>query len=329
MPPRLERKKAMDADAKAAMFVALHSAVGATEESPPPETTLHTSSLSSLAMAAASAGNAYALKATIDAGCNPDGIRDDHGNTPLLVAAQGGHTDCVMTLLRAGADIRTTNLKGQGVVHISFNHGHISLGTMLAEIENDASDGQGSNWTILLDECGVDSEAIMAAMDLSLDLSMFDTPKAPALNKFANSDLSASARFLENISKVILSTPHEATGKEYPASTRDNRSHRPPQIPSLRLPGNCEEKDSAWSRGTEKILVPGLQLQCDVHDSMSTGEKDLVQATLEARNAEASIFLAADLGCGQHEAQMNNKKKKRSKTRSKDQYEEETPKKIS
>jgi ankyrin repeat protein len=274
-------------------------------------------------MAAASAGNAYALTATLVAGCNPDGIRDDHGNTPLLAAAQGGHTDCVMTLLRAGADIRTTNLKGHGVVHISFNHGHISLGTMLAEIQNDSSDGQGSNWTILLDECGVDSEAIMAAMDLNLDLNMFDTPKAPALDKLlANSDLSASARFLENVSKGILSTPHEVTGKDNPASTRNHRSHR--KIPSLRLPGNCEEKE--WSRGTGKILVPSLQLQGNVHDSMSTVEEDLVQAALEARNAEAEIFLAADLGCGQHDAHMNNKKK-RAKIRSKDQCEEENPKK--
>ena len=84
--------------------------------------------LSSMAMAAAQRDNHRALILLLRGGALPDGMRDGHGNTPLLVAAQRGFVECVRALIDAGADLGATNLQGEGAVRIAFANGHTSLG---------------------------------------------------------------------------------------------------------------------------------------------------------------------------------------------------------
>ena len=91
--------------------------------------------LSSMAMAAAQRDNHRALILLLRGGALPDGMRDGHGNTPLLVAAQRGFVECVRALIDAGADLGATNLQGEGAVRIAFANGHTSLGVTIAAEE--------------------------------------------------------------------------------------------------------------------------------------------------------------------------------------------------
>lgn len=55
---------------------------------------------------AAGSGSADAVRALLDAGADPD-VRDKHGGTPLLEAAQRGYTEVVQALVAGGAEVNT------------------------------------------------------------------------------------------------------------------------------------------------------------------------------------------------------------------------------
>jgi hypothetical protein len=60
---------------------------------------------------AASAGDAVQLRLLLKQGTNIDTFRD--GNTALHCAADGGHLECVRTLVEAGADVGLPNARGE------------------------------------------------------------------------------------------------------------------------------------------------------------------------------------------------------------------------
>ena len=49
--------------------------------------------------------------------------RDDHGNTPLIVAAQNNHPKLVRALARAGADLSASNRRKNTALHYAFAYG--------------------------------------------------------------------------------------------------------------------------------------------------------------------------------------------------------------
>lgn len=272
-------------------------------------------------MAAARAGNKDALQITLDADVDPD-CRDASGNTLLLVAAHGGHTDCVMALLQAGANVGTTNLKGEGILHICFANGWTSLGTTVAAIQNEST-----YWTTLADEHGVDSEAVLAAMDLGLDLKIFESSRAPSRANTATKKLSSSARFLDCISNEIMS--HDlASDTNHSSDRHRGGSNRLPQVPILQLSGHGGDSDSAKSRSGERPHpVPGLQLPThgEIDATISIAERELALSALEARQAEAEMYTDAELGRGQglpHASDTKKDKKKRGKLRIKHRNED-------
>ena len=57
----------------------------------------------------------------------PMSVRDRHGNTPLLVAAQNGHKRLVKMFLRAGGDVNATNHQGNTALHFTMSYGYQSL----------------------------------------------------------------------------------------------------------------------------------------------------------------------------------------------------------
>ena len=73
---------------------------------------------------AASAGNADTVR-TLLASPNVDvnGI-DEHGNTPLILAARLGHDEVVTALLIAKADVKTKNDEGKTAIMLASESGH-------------------------------------------------------------------------------------------------------------------------------------------------------------------------------------------------------------
>jgi hypothetical protein len=61
----------------------------------------------------------------------PVDIRDEFGNTPLLIAAQNGHLKIVKMLLRSRAHINAQNHKGMSAMHFAFTFGYPELGAYL------------------------------------------------------------------------------------------------------------------------------------------------------------------------------------------------------
>ena len=285
------------------------------------------------ALAAAKSGNALALRGAVEeGGVDHDGVRDADGNTPLLVAAACGHTECVMLLLQAGADSGATNLRGEGLLQACFANGHTSLGTAVAAWQRDAAGGSQSDWAACADEHGVDTEAIIAALELGLDLRMFETPKAREHEHRAGpARSSSSARFLEDVEESILST--ELNFREDDKRSRGG-SGRPANVSRLQLPGhhvdssNSDRATSPTSPGSQRPAppVPGLQLPVRGESAsdadMSSGERELTEAALEARRAEAELYMAAHLGQPVDDAKQG--RKKREKIRHKHRSEQES-----
>lgn len=53
----------------------------------------------------------------------PADVRDDHGNTILLVACQNGHKRAVKAALRRGADMNARNYRGNTALHFCYAFG--------------------------------------------------------------------------------------------------------------------------------------------------------------------------------------------------------------
>lgn len=281
-------------------------------------TNVHAAAMGAMALAAAQVGNTKALECALaEPGVHPDMVRDAAGCTPLLAAAQGGHTDCAMTLLRWGASLSATNLRGQDALSLAFSNEHTALGTAIAAIGHNAG-GLSRDWATCAGGQGVDVEAIDAAMDLGLDLKIFE-PSKPAPRENMDSNLSASARFLATVAQDLVSDTELSSGAvDDGLHAHRGSSHKPPQVPGLRLYGHGSlDIDPAAQKGSSKRhAVPGLRLHGETKASMSASERELEWSALEARQAEAQIYLAADLG---HAPRLDAKtdQKKREKMRKK------------
>jgi hypothetical protein len=280
----------------------------------------HRAAFCAFALAAAKSGNALALLGAVEGGgVDHDGVRDADGNTPLLSAAAGGHTECVMLLLQAGADSGATNLRGEGLLHACFANGHTSLGTAVAAWQRDAAGGSQSDWAVCADENGVDTEAIIAALELGLDLRMFEAHKAREHEHRAGpARSSSSARFLEDVAESTLS-----------AELNFRVSVCPANVLRLQLPRNhadSSNSDRAISPCSQRPAppVPGLQLPIrgETDADISSCERELTEAALEARRAEAELYMAAHLGQPVDDAKQG--RTKREKIRHKHRSEQES-----
>ena len=72
----------------------------------------------------AKAGKAAAVRACLDAGCNP-GTRENPRIRPLMAAVKGGsqrHNKCVVALLAAGADVNARERSGKTALHYAIEH---------------------------------------------------------------------------------------------------------------------------------------------------------------------------------------------------------------
>mmetsp|Transcript_7449 Transcript_7449/g.19242 ORF Transcript_7449/g.19242 Transcript_7449/m.19242 type:complete len:167 (-) Transcript_7449:460-960(-) len=81
-------------------------------------------------------GSTGKLKKALDSGCPVD-IRDKHGNTPLLAAAQNGHKKAIKELLRRGANMMAANHRGNTCLHYCFAFGFDELGHYLIRLGAD------------------------------------------------------------------------------------------------------------------------------------------------------------------------------------------------
>lgn len=53
----------------------------------------------------------------------PIDVRDKHGNTILSISCQNGHKRVLKLALRRGADINSTNHRGNSALHFCFKYG--------------------------------------------------------------------------------------------------------------------------------------------------------------------------------------------------------------
>lgn len=73
----------------------------------------------------ARAGDGVLLQ-EIDDGYNVNSV-NEHGDSVLLLAAQGGHADLVRGLVARGADVNLRNHRGVTPVIAAASHGHFNV----------------------------------------------------------------------------------------------------------------------------------------------------------------------------------------------------------
>merc|ERR1711967_169073 len=69
------------------------------------------------------------VEVLLERGCNPD-LRDEHGNTPLHIAAQNGHEEVVKTLLKYKAYVNCVNLSGNTALHFAYTYKYVDIGEL-------------------------------------------------------------------------------------------------------------------------------------------------------------------------------------------------------
>ncbi|EKX34207.1 hypothetical protein GUITHDRAFT_119624 [Guillardia theta CCMP2712] len=70
------------------------------------------------------------VEALLDSGLSPD-LRDEFGNTVLIIAAQNGNKRITKICLRRGANINAQNFRGQTSLHYCYAFGYMELGSYL------------------------------------------------------------------------------------------------------------------------------------------------------------------------------------------------------
>ncbi|XP_017130383.1 ankyrin repeat domain-containing protein 29 [Drosophila gunungcola] len=124
---------------------------------------------------AAMRGDEVALLRVLDSGKVHVDCKDEDGTTPLILAAAGGHTYCVMELLDQGADPNSRRLTGTTPLFFAAQGGHLDVVKILikagANVDTPSADGgtplfvaaQGGHVKIVREllDCGANVNAHM------------------------------------------------------------------------------------------------------------------------------------------------------------------------
>lgn len=113
--------------------------------------------------AAAQSGDAAAAKRALDAGATIDRGDERHGNTPLILAANHGHTELVRLLVRSGANLNRSNDDGVGALIAAVMSGHQAAAQILIEqgANLNATDRHGRTALTLAEQNGQSAIAAM------------------------------------------------------------------------------------------------------------------------------------------------------------------------
>lgn len=113
--------------------------------------------------AAAQNGDMAAAQRALDAGAAIDRGDERHGNTPLILAANHGHTELVRLLVRRGANLNRSNDKGANALIAAVMSGHTAAAGLLIEqgANLNATDNSGNTALSIAEQSGQSAIATM------------------------------------------------------------------------------------------------------------------------------------------------------------------------
>lgn len=113
--------------------------------------------------AAAQSGDVAAAQRAIAAGAALDRGDERHGNTPLILAANHGHTELVRLLVRSGANLNRSNDKGANALIAAVMSGHAAAAGLLIEqgANLNAADNSGNTALSIAERSGQSAIATM------------------------------------------------------------------------------------------------------------------------------------------------------------------------
>jgi ankyrin repeat protein len=182
-------------------------------------------------------------------GDNGNGVQDTTGMGPLHYLASTGSDECVVALLRNGADADGRNWQGDTALHCAAANGHfVVLKTLLGySADTDAANTQG--YTPLLRACK--SQEVRCAMELieaGADLNPADENSKTALMyacEFGHTDVVASLS--SRGARVNVTDSGGRTAKEY--AVRNNHDDCVEELPKNAKLGTLEPVGGAGGIG--------------------------------------------------------------------------------
>lgn len=169
--------------------------------------------------------------------CNVD-MRDKHGSTPLILAAEGGHVDAIQSLLGCGAGINLTNKLGASALHEAAYNGHAdAIGTLI---------NSGSN-LVIRDHDG------NTAMHYAAEQGHSDCVNALLIGK---ADIRMCNNFEENILHIAAENGHLDVVKTFgimsPEEENDNSDEATDKASDPEL--NIQSKDDNTEENNVKAV---------------------------------------------------------------------------
>ncbi|MEM7260401.1 MAG: ankyrin repeat domain-containing protein [Planctomycetota bacterium] len=84
-------------------------------------------------MRAVRSGGTHKLRSLIDEGINLNFVDSKSGMTPLMLAANSGHTEVVRLLMSAGSDVHLAASDGASALHWAASRGHEEIAALLID----------------------------------------------------------------------------------------------------------------------------------------------------------------------------------------------------
>jgi len=207
------------------------------------------------------------VETLLDTGLSPD-LRDEFGNTVLIIAAQNGNKRITKICLRRGANINAQNFRGQTSLHYCYAFGYVELGRYL--------ESKGANPKIR-NEFGLDCYEGIEPAEERLDAGVVDEAGGSSSSPLRSSP-------------PLRSPP--ATWSEVPATnrTKKHRHHK-----SSRRAQEPEEEEDSMSLSSMSDMTS---------DTSSVQDQEISRALKSSsrRKESKSVRHAADLATTEYEA---------------------------
>uniref|UniRef100_A0A7S4L0K1 Uncharacterized protein n=1 Tax=Guillardia theta TaxID=55529 RepID=A0A7S4L0K1_GUITH len=211
------------------------------------------------------------VEALLDSGLSPD-LRDEFGNTVLIIAAQNGNKRITKICLRRGANINAQNFRGQTSLHYCYAFGYMELGSYL--------ESKGANPKIR-NEFGLDCyEGIEPAEE------RLDTGGAEEGGDSSSSPLRSSSP--PNSSPFLSSPPLRSSEASWRDAAAAHRMRRHRQHKSSRRAQEPEEEEDTLSQSSTSDITSDTS---SVKDQEMARSLRLASRTKESRSVRHAANL--------------------------------------